>query len=51
MSRTLPVVLLLDPDDTILDNSGARDDAWRQACISAAETRPGNLWRVLSWSF
>jgi putative hydrolase of the HAD superfamily len=39
--RTLPAVLLLDMDDTILDNTGARDDAWRQACVSAAEAHPG----------
>jgi putative hydrolase of the HAD superfamily len=41
LSRTLPTVLLLDMDDTILDNSGARDDAWRQACMTAADAHPG----------
>lgn len=41
MSRTLPVVLLLDMDDTILDNTGAQDDAWHQACVSGAEVHPG----------
>jgi len=39
--RALPAVLLLDMDDTILDNTGAQDEAWRQACISAAEAHPG----------
>jgi len=41
MTRTLPAVLLVDMDDTILDNSGAQDDAWREACNFAAETHPG----------
>jgi putative hydrolase of the HAD superfamily len=41
MLGKLPAVLLLDMDDTILDNSGAQDDAWRHACIAAAEVHPG----------
>jgi putative hydrolase of the HAD superfamily len=38
--RPLPSVLLLDLDDTILDDTGARDDCWRIACGEAAEARP-----------
>jgi putative hydrolase of the HAD superfamily len=34
-------VLLLDLDDTILDDSGARDECWRVACAEAAEARSG----------
>lgn len=41
MSPPLPPVLLLDLDDTILDDSGARDECWRTACAEAAESRPG----------
>jgi putative hydrolase of the HAD superfamily len=37
----LPTVLLLDLDDTILDDTGARDECWRLACVEAAETYPG----------
>ena len=37
----LPPVLLLDLDDTILDDSGARDECWRVACSEAAAARPG----------
>jgi putative hydrolase of the HAD superfamily len=33
-------VVLLDLDDTILDDTGARDECWRVACDEAAETRP-----------
>lgn len=40
-SDGLPSVLLLDLDDTILDNSGARDECWRLACIDAAVAYPG----------
>jgi hypothetical protein len=36
-----PSVLLLDLDDTILDDTGARDECWRVACSEAAESRPG----------
>ena len=32
----LPRVLLLDLDDTILDDSGARDRCWQQTCEEAA---------------
>jgi putative hydrolase of the HAD superfamily len=39
--ESLPSVLLLDLDDTILDDSGARDECWRVACAEAAEARPG----------
>jgi putative hydrolase of the HAD superfamily len=35
--RQLPPVLLLDLDDTILDDSGARDACWRAACEEHAE--------------
>jgi putative hydrolase of the HAD superfamily len=37
----LPSVLLLDLDDTIVDNSGGRDECWRLACIDAAAAYPG----------
>lgn len=39
--QPLPPVLLLDLDDTILDDSGARDECWRVACAEAAEAHPG----------
>jgi putative hydrolase of the HAD superfamily len=39
--RPLPSVLLLDLDDTILDDTGARDECWRLACDTAADARPG----------
>jgi putative hydrolase of the HAD superfamily len=39
--ESLPSVLLLDLDDTILDDSGARDECWRVACAEGAEARPG----------
>ena len=38
--RPLPPVLLLDLDDTILDDTGARDECWRVACNEAADARP-----------
>jgi putative hydrolase of the HAD superfamily len=38
--RDLPSVLLLDLDDTILDDSGARDRCWHEACAEAARRRP-----------
>jgi putative hydrolase of the HAD superfamily len=41
VSERLPSVLLLDLDDTILDDSGARDECWRVACAEAAEAREG----------
>ena len=36
--RHLPSVLLLDLDDTILDDTGARDECWRIVCEEAAES-------------
>lgn len=36
MAEQLPPVLLLDLDDTILDDSGARDVCWRTACEEEA---------------
>ena len=33
-------MLLLDLDDTILDDTGARDECWRIACNDASERRP-----------
>jgi putative hydrolase of the HAD superfamily len=36
---SLPSVLLLDLDDTILDDTGARDECWRVTCSEAAEAR------------
>src|ERR1700756_1331727 len=39
--RPLSSVLLLDLDDTILDDTGARDECWRLACDTAADVRPG----------
>jgi putative hydrolase of the HAD superfamily len=36
----LPSVLLLDLDDTILDDTGARDRCWQTACVEAAERHP-----------
>jgi putative hydrolase of the HAD superfamily len=41
VSGPLPSVLLLDLDDTILDDSGAREECWRIACAEAAAARPG----------
>ena len=32
--------MLLDLDDTILDDTGARDRCWRQSCVDAAERYP-----------
>jgi putative hydrolase of the HAD superfamily len=37
---SLPSVVLFDLDDTILDDTGARDECWRVACDEAAEARP-----------
>jgi putative hydrolase of the HAD superfamily len=37
----LPSVVLLDLDDTILDDSGARDRCWQTACAEAAPQRHG----------
>jgi putative hydrolase of the HAD superfamily len=34
-------VLLLDLDDTILDDTGAREECWRVACTEAVEAHPG----------
>jgi putative hydrolase of the HAD superfamily len=39
--KDLPAVLLLDLDDTILDDTGARDRCWQTACAEAAAQRPG----------
>ena len=36
----LPSVLLLDLDDTILDDSGARDRCWQETCEEAARRCP-----------
>jgi putative hydrolase of the HAD superfamily len=36
----LPRVLLLDLDDTILDDSGARDRCWQETCEEAARRNP-----------
>jgi putative hydrolase of the HAD superfamily len=41
MTPPLPTALLLDLDDTILDDTGARDECWRVACNEAAAGRPG----------
>ena len=38
--QPLPSVMLLDLDDTILDDTGARDECWRVVCNEAAEARP-----------
>ena len=38
---SLPGVVLLDLDDTILDDTGARDRCWQTVCAEAAERRPG----------
>lgn len=37
---TLPRILLLDLDDTILDDSGGRAVAWRRACHDVARAEP-----------
>jgi putative hydrolase of the HAD superfamily len=37
----LPSVLLLDLDDTILDDTGARDRCWEATCDEAARRVPG----------
>jgi putative hydrolase of the HAD superfamily len=34
--RELPAALLLDLDDTILDDTGSVDACWREACLSGA---------------
>jgi putative hydrolase of the HAD superfamily len=34
--RSLPAALLLDLDDTILDDSGSVNASWREACLSGA---------------
>jgi putative hydrolase of the HAD superfamily len=39
-SVTLPTVLLLDLDDTILDDTGARDRCWQETCDEAVRRRP-----------
>jgi putative hydrolase of the HAD superfamily len=36
----LPRVLLLDLDDTILDDTGARDRCWEETCAEAARRSP-----------
>jgi putative hydrolase of the HAD superfamily len=36
----LPAVLLLDLDDTILDDSGARDRCWEETCLEASRRNP-----------
>ena len=36
----LPSVLLLDLDDTILDDTGSRAMCWRETCLEAARRRP-----------
>ena len=36
----LPSVLLLDLDDTILDDTGSRAQCWRATCLEAARRRP-----------
>ena len=36
----LPSVLLLDLDDTILDDTGSRALCWRETCLEAARRRP-----------
>ena len=41
MNQKLPRVLLIDLDDTILDDTGARDESWRVACKEAASNCPG----------
>jgi putative hydrolase of the HAD superfamily len=37
---SLPAVLLLDLDDTILDDTGARDRCWQETCAEAVRRRP-----------
>jgi putative hydrolase of the HAD superfamily len=37
----LPLVVLLDLDDTILDDTGARDRCWQTVCFEAAKQRKG----------
>lgn len=39
MSPPLPTVLLVDLDDTILDDSGARDECWTVVCAETALAR------------
>ena len=36
MLRTLPRAVLVDLDDTILDDSGSVRDCWREACAASA---------------
>jgi hypothetical protein len=43
MPMGLPRVLLLDLDDTILDDTGPRDSCWKDACGEAAGAFPGVL--------
>jgi putative hydrolase of the HAD superfamily len=38
--QALPKVLLLDLDDTILDDTGSRSRCWRETCEEAARRRP-----------
>src|SRR3990172_10885481 len=38
--RGPPRAMLIDLDDTILDDSGAVDACWREACSSAAANLP-----------
>ena len=40
MDGPLPSVLLLDLDDTILDDTGSRAMCWRETCLEAARRRP-----------
>ncbi|HKY21840.1 MAG TPA: hypothetical protein VJM31_11550 [Vicinamibacterales bacterium] len=36
MATSLPRALLLDLDDTILDDSSSVDGCWREACVGEA---------------
>jgi len=39
-SKRYPVALILDLDDTILDDSSSVQSAWRDVCVDAATTQP-----------
>ena len=41
MKRSLPRAVLLDLDDTILDDSGRVDRCWREACAAHVSELPG----------
>lgn len=41
MNRQLPKAVLLDLDDTILDDSGSVEDCWSEACFAHASGPAG----------